>query len=249
MSGHSKWHSIKHRKAAADAKRGKLFTKVIKELTIAARMGGGDPSANPRLRTAIAAAKAVSMPSENIERAIRKGTGDLEGVAYIDVTYEGYGPAGVAIILECVTDNKNRTVAELRHAFSKNGGHLGENGSVAWMFERLGMIRIPAQGSDAERVFEVAVDAGATDVRDEDEFLVVVTPADALEGVRAALVARDIRVSTAELAYEPKSSITLTGEDAAKALRLLDVLEDHDDVQRVSANFGIDDEELKSLSA
>jgi YebC/PmpR family DNA-binding regulatory protein len=248
MSGHSKWHSIKHRKAAADAKRGKLFTKLIKELTIAARMGGGDPSANPRLRTAIAAAKAASMPSDNIERAIRKGTGDLEGVSYIDVTYEGYGPAGVAIILECVTDNKNRTVAELRHAFSKNGGNLGENGSVSWMFERLGMIHIPAEGGDADRVFEVAVDAGATDVREEGEFLVVVTSADALEEVRGGLVAADIRVSTAELTYEPKSSIMLTGEEAARALRLVDVLEDHDDVQRVSANFDIDDEELKSLS-
>ena len=249
MSGHSKWHSIKHRKAAADAKRGKLFTKVIKELTIAARMGGGDTSANPRLRTAIAAAKSVSMPSDNIERAIRKGSGELEGVDYLDVMYEGYGPGGMAVILECVTDNKNRTVAELRYLFGKNGGHLGENGCVAWMFERQGVIRTSAGAADENRVFEVAVDAGATDVRDDGGTLTVVTPADALEGVRAALVAAGVQVATAEITFEPKNSVTLAGEDAAKALKLLDLLEDHDDVQRVSANFDIDDEELRRLSA
>ncbi len=249
MSGHSKWHSIKHRKAAADAKRGKLFTKVIKELTIAARMGGGDTSANPRLRTAIAAAKSVSMPSDNIERAIRKGSGELEGVDYLDVMYEGYGPGGMAVILECVTDNKNRTVAELRYLFSKNGGNLGENGCVAWMFERQGVIRTSGGAVDEDQVFEVAVDAGATDVRDEGGTLTVVTPADAVEGVRAALVAAGVQVATAELAFEPKNSVTLAGDDAAKALKLLDLLEDHDDVQRVSANFDIDDEELRRLSA
>lgn len=249
MSGHSKWHSIKHKKAAVDAKRGKLFTKLIKELTVAAKMGGGDPSANPRLRTAIATAKGASMPSDNIDRAIKKGTGELEGVEYVEVTYEGYGPGGMAVMLECLTDNKNRTVADIRHLFSKNGGNLGENGCVAWIFEKVGRIRLAGDGVDEEAVFEVAADAGATDVKSEGEEVVVETSVNALEDVRASLEAGGFDIAAAEAVLEPTNFVNLTGSDAAKALRLLEVLEDHDDVQQVSANFDIDEEELSALSA
>jgi YebC/PmpR family DNA-binding regulatory protein len=249
MSGHSKWHSIKHKKAAADAKRGKLFTKLIKEITVAARSGGGDVGANPRLRTAVAAAKSSSMPAENIDRAIKKGTGELEGVDYTEATYEGYGPGGMAVMLEVLTDNKNRTVADIRHLFSKHGGNLGENGCVAWMFDRVGHVRVAGEDVDEERVFEVAAEAGADDVLSEDGGVLVVTPVESLDDVRAALEAASIDVDSAEIALEPKSFVSLSGGDAAKALKLLEVLEDHDDVQRVSANFDIDDEELSRLSA
>lgn len=249
MSGHSKWSSIKHKKAAKDAKRGKLFTKLIKEITVAARMGGGDVSANPRLRTAVTTARGSSMPADNIDRAIKKGTGDLEGVDYVDVTYEGYGPGGMAVMLECLTDNRNRTVADVRHLFSKNGGNLGENGCVAWMFNRVGQIRVEGDGLTEERVFEVAADAGAEDVRAEEDGFLVVTEPEVLEEARAALETAGITVSGAEVALEPQNFVELAGSDAAQALRLLDALEDHDDVQRVSANFDIDDEELSRLSA
>jgi len=249
MSGHSKWSSIKHKKAAKDAKRGKLFTKLIREITVAARMGGGDVSANPRLRTAVTTARGSSMPADNIDRAIKKGTGDLEGVDYVDVTYEGYGPGGMAIILECLTDNRNRTVADLRNLFSKNGGNLGENGCVVWMFDRVGHVRVRGEGLTEDRVFEIAAEAGADDVRGEDEGFLVVTEPDVLEDVRVALEAADIEVAAAEIALEPQNLVQLVGGDAAQALRLLDGLEDHDDVQRVSANFDIDDEELSRLSA
>jgi len=249
MSGHSKWSSIKHKKGAADAKRGKLFTKLIKELTVAARMGGGDVNANPRLRTAVATARASSMPSDNIDRAIKKGTGELEGGEILDVTYEGYGPGGMAVMLECLTDNKNRTVADVRHLFSKHGGNLGENGCVAWMFDRVGHIRVAGDGVDEDSVFEVAAEAGATDVQAEDDIVLVVTDSDALEDVRAALEAAGMSIDAAEITLAPKSEVQLAGPDAARALKLLEVLEDHDDVQRVSANFDIDDEELSRLSA
>ncbi|RMD82565.1 MAG: YebC/PmpR family DNA-binding transcriptional regulator [Candidatus Dadabacteria bacterium] len=249
MSGHSKWHSIRHKKAIKDARRGKLFTKLIKEITVAARLGGGDISANPRLRTAVNTARANSMPAENIERAIKKGTGELEGVDYAEVTYEGYGPGGMAVMIEALTDNRNRTVAELRHLFSKYGGNLGENGCVSWMFDRVGHIRVGGEGVTEEAVFEIAADAGATDIRTEDSRILVVTEPDKLEDVRTALADAGFEIESAEIALEPKTFVRLTGSEAARALQLLEVLEDHDDVQRVSANFDIDDEELSRLSA
>jgi YebC/PmpR family DNA-binding regulatory protein len=250
MSGHSRWSSIKHKKAAKDAKRGKLFNKLIKEITVAARLGGADLNANPRLRAAVTSARAASMPSETIERAAKKGAGELEGVEYVDVNYEGYGPGGVAIMLECLTDNRNRTVSEIRSLFSKNNGHIGESGCVSWIFERMGQLRTgPAAAEMEAAVLEAAVDAGASDVVAEDGCFVVVTPPEALEPVRTALAAAGIAVEAAEIVLQPKTIVSLQGGDAAQALRLLEVLEDHDDVQRVSANFEIDDEELKRLSA
>lgn len=249
MSGHSKWSSIKHKKAAKDARRGKLFTKLIKELTVAARMGGGDVDANPRLRAAVATARANSMPADNIERAIKKGSGELEGVDYIDVTYEGYGPGGMAVILECLTDNRNRTVAEVRHLFSKYGGNLGENGSVAWIFDKLGHVLVSSQAAVEEELFDAAVEAGASDVSLEGETFVVTTSVDDLEAVRAALVEKNFKVESAEIVLEPKNVVELSGGEASSALKLLEFLEDHDDVQRVSANFDIDEEELSRLSA
>ena len=249
MSGHSKWASIKHKKAAVDAKRGKLFTKLIKEITVAARMGGGDVAANPRLRTAIITARAASMPNDNIDRAIKKGTGELEGVDYVDVVYEGYGPGGMAVMLEALTDNRNRTVADIRHIFSKHGGNLGETNCVAWMFDRLGHIRTGGTGVTEERLLEIAADAGASDIQAEGEGFVVVTEIETLDAVRTALESANVSVESAEIVLQPKSSVKLTGADAGRALRLLELLEDHDDVQRVSANFDIDDEELSRLSA
>ena len=249
MSGHSKWASIKHKKAAVDAKRGKLFTKLIKEITVAARMGGGDAAANPRLRTAIITARAASMPNDNIDRAIKKGTGELEGVDYVDVVYEGYGPGGMAVMLEALTDNRNRTVADIRHIFSKHGGNLGETNCVAWMFDRLGHIRTGGTGVTEERLLEIAADAGASDIQAEGEGFVVVTEIETLDAVRTALESANVPVESAEIVLQPKSSVKLTGADAGRALRLLELLEDHDDVQRVSANFDIDDEELSRLSA
>jgi YebC/PmpR family DNA-binding regulatory protein len=250
MSGHSKWSSIKHKKAAKDAKRGKLFNKVIKEISVAARLGGGDVAANPRLRSAVVSARAASMPSDTIERAIKKGAGELEGVQYVDVTYEGYGPGGVAIMLECLTDNRNRTVSEIRSLFSKNAGHLGETGSVSWIFERVGQIRtVRSDAIDEAAVLEASADAGASDVAADDGAFVVTTPPDALEGVRSALAAASIEVEAAEIVLQPKTHVAIAGNEAAQTLRLLEVLEDHDDVQQVSANFEIDDEELKRLSA
>ncbi len=249
MSGHSKWSSIKHKKGAKDAKRGKLFTKLIKEITVAARQGGGDIKANPRLRTAVAIAKSQSMPADNIDRAIKKGTGELEGADYIEVTYEGYGPAGVAVMVECLTDNRNRTVAELRHTFSKNGGNLGDNGCVAWMFTRQGQVRVAVEGASEEKLFEVAIEIGADDVKQEDEGFLVVTPPESLENVRSAVENAGLTIESAELVLEPDNLIEVGGSDAEKTLRLIELLEDHDDVQRVSANFDIDEEELSRLSA
>jgi YebC/PmpR family DNA-binding regulatory protein len=250
MSGHSRWSSIKHKKAAKDAKRGKLFNKLIKEITIAARLGGADLNANPRLRAAVVSARAASMPSDTIDRAAKKGAGELEGVQYVDVNYEGYGPGGVAIMLECLTDNRNRTVSEIRSLFSKNNGHIGESGCVSWIFERMGQIRTGAAAAELEAtVLEAAVNAGASDVVAEDGCFVVSTPPETLEPVRTALAEAGIAVDAAEIVLQPKTIVSLRGSDAEQALRLLEVLEDHDDVQRVSANFEIDDEELKRLSA
>ncbi|MCD6418184.1 YebC/PmpR family DNA-binding transcriptional regulator [bacterium] len=247
MSGHSKWASIKHKKAVTDAKRGKLFTKLIKEITVAARTGGGDPSGNPRLRTAIAAAKAANMPADNIERAIKKGTGELPGVSYEEVTYEGYGPGGVAIIVETMTDNKKRTVAEIRNIFSKLGGNLGENGCVAWMFSKVGLILVPAENTDEDKLIEVALESGADDVKQDGDFYEVYTQMNNLFDVREKLMEAGITVESAEISAVPQSTVTVTGKDAQKLLKLLSTLEDHDDVQKVYSNMDIPDEEMENM--
>ncbi len=249
MSGHSKWSSIKHKKAAKDAKRGKIFTKLIKEITVAARMGGGDINANPRLRTAVNTAKATSMPADNIDRAIKKGTGELEGVTYEEVQYEGYGPAGVAIMVSALTDNRNRTVAEIRNLFGKNGGNLGENGCVAWMFSKKGVITVDKSASAEERLFDVALEAGADDITDAGEVFEVTATPEALEQVKDALDKGGIAVASAEVAMVPQSTVTLRGREAEQTLRLLETLEDHDDVQKVAANVDIPQEEVERLSA
>ncbi|SHF40611.1 DNA-binding regulatory protein, YebC/PmpR family [Desulfacinum infernum DSM 9756] len=249
MSGHSKWSTIRHKKAAQDAKRGKIFTKLIKEITVAARMGGGDPEANPRLRAAIAAAKAENMPKENIERAIKKGTGELEGTAYEEVIYEGYGPGGVAILVEAMTDNRNRAASEVRHIFSKNGGSLGEAGCVAWMFDKHGLIVFSKEKVSEEEVMEVALEAGAEDVRDqEDQFEVVTTVAD-FEKVKAAFDQRGLVYEMAEVTMVPQTTVRVEDEKTAQQLlRLMDMLEDNDDVQHAYANFDIPDEILNAVA-
>ena len=240
MAGHSKWKQIKHYKAATDAKRGALFTKLIREITMAAKQGGGDPAGNPRLRTAIEAAKAKSMPKENIERAIKKGTGELEGVEYTEATYEGYGPAGVALIIETVTDNPTRTVAEVRHKFSRLGGNLGATNSVSWMFERKGQILVPSSAGNEDDLLELVLDAGAEDFRSEEGQYVVTTDPASLHAVRAALEAKKIQIDEAELAMIPKNTVRVEGKDAEAVLKLIEALEDLDDVQKVHANFDID---------
>jgi YebC/PmpR family DNA-binding regulatory protein len=240
MAGHSKWKQIKHYKAAADAKRGALFTKLIREITVAAKQGGGDPAANARLRAAIEAARAKSMPKDNIERAIKKGTGELEGETYSEVSYEGYGPGGVAVIVEAVTDNPNRTVAEVRHKFSRGGGNLGAANSVSWMFDRKGQIVVEATGVDEDAVLEVALDAGAEDVASEDGQYVVTTDPASFHAVRAALEGRGLKIADAELAMVPKNTVHVDGKDADAVLKLVESLEELDDVQKVWANFDID---------
>jgi len=249
MSGHSKWSTIKHKKAAKDAKRGKLFTKLIKEITVAARMGGGEIDSNPRLRTAVTAAKAQSMPHENIDRAIKKGTGELEGTSYEDVVYEGYGPGGVAILAIALTDNRNRTVAEIRRVFSKNGGNMGAAGCVAWMFSRRGTITVDKSAVEEDRLIEVALDAGADDVGDDGDSFSVTTPPDKFDAVKEALDRAGIACAGAEVGMVPKDTVQLAGEEAQKAMRLVEELEDHDDIQAVSSNFDISPEELEKLSA
>jgi YebC/PmpR family DNA-binding regulatory protein len=249
MSGHSKWSTIKHKKAAKDAKRGKLFTKLIKEITVAARLGGGDLNANPRLRTAVLAAKAQSMPGDNIERAIKKGTGELEGVTYDEVTYEAYGPGGVAMLVSVVTDNRNRTVAEIRSIFNKHGGNLGETGSVAWMFDKRGLITVERASVEEDRLMEIGLEAGADDVRDAGDIFEVLTTPEAFEGVRQALEDAGIALASAEVTMIPQSTVPLEGKQAEQMVRLLELLEDHDDVQSVSSNMDIAAEELERLSA
>jgi len=240
MSGHSKWSSIKHKKGAADAKRGKIFTKLIKEITVAARMGGsGDPDANPRLRTAIAAAKGENMPKDNIERAIKKGTGELEGVNYEESTYEGYGPGGAAVLVESLTDNKNRTVADVRHIFSKCGGNLGENGCVGWMFDKKGYIVVERTATDEDTLMEVALDAGAEDVREDDSNFEVITAPEDFEAVKAAIDAKKIKCLDAEVTMLPQNTADLTGKEAEQMIRLMDMLEDCDDVQKAYTNADI----------
>jgi YebC/PmpR family DNA-binding regulatory protein len=248
MSGHSKWSSIKHKKAAADAKRGKIFTKLIKEITVAARLGGGDPEANPRLRDAIGRARAANMPKDNIDKAIKKGTGELPGVVYDEIIYEGYGPAGTALYIETMTDNKNRTVAEIRHVLSKHGGNLGESGSVAWMFDRKGVIFVDKTRYDEEELTLTALDAGAEDVIEDDEFFEIYTAPGDLDSAKKTLEESGITVDRAEISLVPQTTVKLTGNDAEKMIKLMDALDDHDDVQNVWANFDIDDETLDALN-
>ena len=249
MSGHSKWSSIKHKKAATDAKRGKIFTKLIKEITVSARMGGKDPDANPRLRTAIAAGKAANMPQDNIERAILKGAGELEGVTYDEVTYEGYGPGGVAVLIHVLTDNRNRTVAEIRHLFSKNGGNLGETGVVAWMFEMKGVILIDADRADEDRLMEIALEAGAEDLTKEDGYFELTSDPESFETVRDTLTEQDIPLSSAEQTMVPQNTVALDADKARQILRLMEALEDQDDVQNVYANFDIPDAVMEEVGA
>jgi YebC/PmpR family DNA-binding regulatory protein len=244
MSGHSKWHSIKHKKGALDAKRGKLFTKFIKEITVAARSGGGDPDGNARLRKAIADAKAGNMPNDTIDRAIRRGTGEEEGVHYDEITYEGYGPGGVALLIQSMTDNRNRTVAEIRHIFSKNGGNLGESGSVGWMFEKKGYIVVNKSAKPEEELFEIVIDAGADDLRDDEENFEIITSPDNFDAVLNAVKNAAIEPQVAEIEMVPQNYIRLEGGDARQMLKLMEALEDHDDVQKVSANFDISEADM-----
>jgi YebC/PmpR family DNA-binding regulatory protein len=238
MSGHSKWATIKRKKAALDSKRGKIFTKLIKEITIAAR-AGGDPAGNPRLRLAVDNAKAQNMPMDNIERAIKKATGELEGVTYHELTYEGYGPAGVAVLVEVATDNKNRTVAEVRHLFSKSGGAMGETGSVAWMFDRKGIITLPAAGKKEDEVMEVVLEAGADDLTTQEEYFEIQTAIENFEPVRRSLVDKNFAVENASLQWIAKNLIEVKGEDAEKVMKMIEALEDLDDVQNVYSNADI----------
>jgi len=236
MSGHSKWATTRRKKAVIDAKRGKMFTKLIKEITIAAREGGGDPEGNPRLRLAIDNAKAANMPQDNIERAIKKATGELEGQSFHELIYEGYGPSGIAIMVEVATDNKNRTVAEVRHLFSKGGGSLGETGSVAWMFDRKGVILLPPKGKTEDEVMEIILDEGAEDLHTEDDYFEVQTPLESFEPVRKALVNKDFEIENASLQWIAKNAISVEGEEAEKVMKLIESLEDSDDVQNVFSN-------------
>lgn len=247
MSGHSKWHSIKHKKGALDAKRGKLFTKFIKEITVAARTGGGDPDANARLRKAILDAKAGNMPNDTIDRAIRRGTGEEEGVNYEEITYEGYGPGGVALLIQSMTDNRNRTVAEIRHLFSKNGGNLGETGSVGWMFEKKGYIVVSKSAKSEEELFDLVIEAGADDLRDDEDNFEIITSPDAFEAVLAAMKGAGIEPHVAEVEFVPQNYVRLEGGDARQMLKLMEALEDHDDVQKVSANFDISEADMAAV--
>ena len=244
MSGHSKWHSIKHKKGALDAKRGKLFTKLIKELTVAARSGGGDPGGNARLRKAIADAKASNMPNDTIDRAIRRGTGEEEGVNYEEITYEGYGPGGVALLIEAMTDNRNRTVAEIRHIFAKNGGNLGESGSVGWMFEKKGYLVVEKTAKAEDELFDVAIEAGAEDIRDDQENWEIITSPESFESVSNAIKTAGVTPQVAEVEMVPQNYIRLEGAQASQMLKLMESLEDHDDVQKVSANFDMSEADM-----
>ncbi|MFC1808809.1 YebC/PmpR family DNA-binding transcriptional regulator [Candidatus Omnitrophota bacterium] len=249
MSGHSKWASIKHKKAATDAKRGKTFTKIIKEITIAARMGGGEPDNNPRLRLAISNAKGANMPADNIERAIKKGTGELPGVTYEEISYEGYGPGGVALYVKCLTDNKNRASAEIRNIFSKKNGNMAGAGSVAWIFEAKGFVVVKVNAIDEEKLFDLVTEAGAEDmVREGDNFEITTDPAD-FEAVKNVIIAADVAVESDELTMLPKNQVKVDGNQARGVLALVEALEDHDDVQNVYANFDIPDETLDELQS
>lgn len=249
MSGHSKWHSIKHKKGAIDAKRGKLFTKLIREMTIAARIGGGDPDANPRLRTAVDKAKASNMPADNIKRAIQKGTGELEGSTYEDMTLEGFGPGGVAVLVEGTTDNRNRTVSEIRHIFSKNGGNLGGAGTVSYLFKPRGVISVAAAKASEEALMELALEAGADDIQASGESYEVYTPPGSYEAVLAAIKQAAIEPDEAHLGKYADTSVNLEGAKAQQMLKLMEALEDHEDVQSVWANFEMSDKEMEEAAA
>jgi YebC/PmpR family DNA-binding regulatory protein len=246
MAGHSKWANIKHRKGAQDAKRGKVFTKLIKEITVAAKIGGGDPETNPRLRLAVDKGKQANMPKDNIDRAIKKGTGDLDGVVYEEGTFEGYGPGGVAILVEFMTDNRTRTVADVRHIFNKNNGNLGKDGSVAFIFERKGLLSF-SPDSEFDTIFEAALEAGAEDVKDEGDIYEVITePGDFIE-IREALVSEGLEPQTAEVTMIPANTVDLEGNQAEQMLKLMDMLEDNDDVQNVYANFDLSEQEIARI--
>ena len=247
MSGHSKWASIKHKKGAVDAKRGKVFTILIKEITVATRLGGKDPDSNSRLRVAIAAAKAENMPKENIERAIKKGTGELEGSNYEEVTYEGYGPGGVAVLIEVLTDNKNRAVADVRHLFERSGGNLGESGCVAWMFSQKGLIVLQKDQVEEEMLFELALEAGADDIKEDEKELEVITGPSSFEQVKAAIENAEIQYTLAEITMIPKSTVKVDGKHAQQMLTLMENLEDNEDVNHVYANFDISDEVMEAI--
>ena len=246
MSGHSKWHTIKHKKGALDAKRGKIFTKLIKEITVAARTGGsGDVDSNARLRKAVTDAKGLNMPNETIDRAIKRGTGQLEGVAYDEITYEGYGPSGVAVLVETMTDNRNRTVAEIRHVFSKNGGNMGEAGSVAWMFDKKGYIVVDKAAKSEDELFEIAIEAGADDMQDQGEVFELFTSPENFEAVSDAIKAAGIEPQAAEVSMIPQNYIKLEADDAKTMMKLYEALDDNDDVQKVYANFDIDESDME----
>lgn len=242
MSGHSKWANIKHRKGAADARRGKIFTRLIKEITMAARLGGGDPSCNPRLRAAILEAKAENMPKDNIERGIKKGTGELEGVSYEEIVYEGYGPGGAAVMVESMTDNKNRAVADIRHIFNKCGGNLGENGCVSYMFDKKGLIEVNRDSVNEDTLMETALDAGAEDIREEETTFEVITEPLAFETVKEALDAAAIKYNMAEVTMIPQTTLNLSGKEAEQMIRLMEMLEDCEDVQKLYTNADIPDD-------
>ncbi len=248
MSGHSKWSTIKHKKAAKDARRGKLFTKFIKEITVAARMGGGDINSNPRLRTAVITARANSMPGENIDRAIKKGTGELEGVTYEEIQYEGYGPGGAAILAQVLTDNKNRTVSEIRRLFTKHGGNLGETGCVSWMFDKRGLITVEKSQIDEDRLVGLVLDAGGEDVKEEGDIFEIVTQLDDFEKVKEKLEHEKVPLASAQITMIPKNTVDVDAKHVEQILKLTEELEDHDDVQSVSANFNIPDELIEKAS-
>jgi YebC/PmpR family DNA-binding regulatory protein len=249
MSGHSKWHTIKHKKGAADAKRGKVFTRVIKELTVAARSGGGDPEMNPRLRTIVAEAKAVNMPAENIKRAIQRGTGELPGVNYDEITYEGYGPGGAALIIEALTDNRNRTVGELRHMLTKYNGNLGESNSVAWMFAKRGYIVVDKRAADEEKLLNVVLEAGGDDLRDDGDSWEIISDPGVFEAVRDAVKALGIEPMSAEIAMLPQNYVKLEGKAANQMVKLMEALDDHEDVKHVWSNFDIEEKEIEASLA
>ena len=249
MSGHSKWATIKHKKAAVDARRGKVFTKLIRELTSAARMGGGDADSNPRLRTAVAAAKTANMPSDTIQRAIKKGTGELPGEVYEEITYEGYGAGGVAILVDVLTDNKNRTVAEIRHLFAKHGGNLGETGCVAWMFARKGLITLNTNQVDEDTLLELVLEAGGDDIKTEADAYEIVTAPEAFEDVRHTLEQKGLTLDVAEVTMMPQNTVPVEGKQAEQVLRLMEALDDQDDVRKAHANFDISDEVMAALAS
>ena len=249
MSGHSKWHTIKHKKGAADAKRGKIFTRLIKELTVAARNGGGDPGMNPRLRTIIAAAKEVNMPADNIKKAIQRGTGELPGIIYDEIVYEAYGPGGSALIIETLTDNKNRTVGELRHMLEKHSGNLGATNSVAWMFSKKGLIVVEKSKADEEKLLSIALEAGADDMADEGDNWEVLSDPAAFEAVRDAVKASGVEPASAQVAMLPQNYVKLTGAPANQMIRLMDALDDHEDVKQVWSNFDIEEKEIEASLA